>query len=288
MNLIAESGSTKCDWVLVDNAGKYIDSYKSIGFNPFFHNRDFIVSELRKDKSLMHISPRIERVFFYGAGCSNDGYQQVVELALRDIFIHADVKVDHDLVAAAYSTYTGEPCISCIIGTGSNSCYFDGKTICEEVPALAYILGDEGSGSYFGKKLLTAFLYKKLPPHIEESLVQEFQLNKDSIFEHVYEKPHANVYLASFTRFIGKFKHEPFISQMLEQGMDEFLLNHVCCYKNYKNVPVHFVGSVAFHFEEALRSAAEKRGISIGNIIKQPIQQLVNYHVQYIFQQANV
>lgn len=288
MNLIAESGSTKCDWMLVDNHGTYIDSYKSIGFNPFFHSSHFIVEELSRNESLTYIAPRIEHVYFYGAGCSSNYYQQIVTEALTKVFTQAEIRVNHDLTAAAYATYNGVPCISCIIGTGSNSCYFDGKVVTEEVPALGYILGDEGSGSYFGKKLLTAFLYHKLPEEIVCDLENEFQLNKDIIFERVYEKPNANVYLAGFTRFIGKFKDHPYISDMLYKGMLEFLENHVCCYPNHKEVPVHFVGSVAFHFEDAVLRAAKQLGIKTGTIIKQPIQHLVNYHAKYLFQSQNV
>ena len=155
--------------------------------------------------------------------------------------------------------------------------------ITEEVPALGYILGDEGSGSYFGKKLLTAFLYKKLPANIANDLVKEFNISKAMIFENVYEKPNANVYLASFTRFIGKYKEEPFVKEMLIQGMRDFLINHVCCFENYKELPVHFIGSVAFHFQDELVIAAKELDVKMGRIIKQPIKNLVDYHIQYIF-----
>lgn len=284
MYLIAESGSTKCDWMLVDKNGNYVDLYKTMGYNPFFHNSDFIYNDLLSHKDLLHIAPKVERVYFYGAGCETASLNEVVAIALKRNFNNATVFVDHDLKAAAYSTYEGEPCITCIIGTGSNSCYFDGESVQEVVPALAYILGDEGSGSYLGKKLLAAYLYHKLPKHIEEALENDYSLSKTNIFESVYEKPNANVYLASFTRFVGKFKDDPLIKSFIMQGMREFIENHVCCYENYKNTPVYFVGSIAFHFQEELMEVAKDYEVEIRKIIKEPIKNLVDYHVKYRFQ----
>lgn len=284
MYLIAESGSTKCDWMLVDKTGNYIDLYKTMGYNPFFHTTEFIIQDLNSHKDLIHMAPKVERVYFYGAGCESLSLNTIVKNALQDIFANASVVVEHDMKAAVYSTYEGEPCITCIIGTGSNSCYFDGEKIYEAVPALAYILGDEGSGSYLGKKLLVAYLYNKLPKHIHYDLEKEFGLSKQSIFERVYEKPHANVYLASFTRFIGQYKDDPMIRAFILQGMREFIENHICCYENYKSTPIYFVGSIAFHFQDELKEVASEFGIEIKKIIKEPIKNLVDYHVKYKFQ----
>ncbi len=284
MYLIAESGSTKCDWMFVDKSGNYIDLYKTMGYNPFFHSSEFIANDISQHKDILHIAPKVERVYFYGAGCESISLNGIVKNALSEIFRNASIVVDHDMKAAAYATYDNEPCISCIIGTGSNSCYFDGEEIYEAVPALAYILGDEGSGSYLGKKLLVAYLYNKLPKHIHYDLEKEFGLSKSEIFERVYDKPHANVYLASFTRFIGQHKDDPFVHAFIVQGMKEFIENHICCYENYQHTPIHFVGSIAFHFQDELREAAKEFGINIKKIIKEPIKNLVDYHVKYKFQ----
>lgn len=283
MILLADSGSTKCDWLLTDSAGKYYDSYKTIGFNPFFHSSEVIAEEIKKNESLFGIASRVEEVYYYGAGNSSEYYNDIVRMALTSVFKNARLHVDHDLLGAAYATYDGKPCISCILGTGSNSCYFDGKKIYEQVPALGYILGDEASGSYFGKQLLSSYLYKKLPPEVAADLEQEYGINKATIFEHVYERPNANVYLASFTRFISKYRDIPLFTEMLHKGMVHFIKEHVLCYEDAQKVPVHFVGSIAFHFQEALQSAAKECGVKLGNITKQPIQNLLNYHVKYIF-----
>lgn len=287
MKFVVESGSTKANWALVNEEGKIVSTYDTMGFNPFFHGSDFIAKQIRKNENLTATANTVNEVFFYGAGCSSDHYKQIVVHGLMQVFDKASIHVDHDLVAAAYATYQGQPCISCIIGTGSNSCYFDGNALYEEVPALAYILGDEGSGSYLGKKLLADYLYKKLPEDIAADFEDTYILSKAIIFENVYSKPHANVYLAGFSPFVSKHKNHPHFHAMVLESLTLFLQNHVCCYANYKEVPVHFVGSVAYHFSEILEEAAQKLNIRIGSIIKHPVEYLVSYHVNYLFVKQN-
>lgn len=281
MILISDSGSTKADWVLVkDDQSR--ENFNSIGFNPFFHNEKFIVDELRRQNIFNHLSEKVEKIFFYGAGCSSKERNQVVRNGLQIIFPKAEILIDHDLLASAYSVYSGEPNIACILGTGSNSCFFDGKNIYEEVPALAYILGDEGSGSYFGKILLKKFLYHQLPKKITQTLEDEYHLTKEIIFENVYKKPNANVYLASFFRIMVKHKEEDFVTSIVRLGMKDFMENHILCYKNYGNVNSNFVGSIGFYFEDILREVAEGLGIGVGKVIKQPINGLVDYHLKHL------
>ena len=280
MVLIADSGSTKCDWVLID--GDKRQDYSTMGFNPFFHNEDIISNAIKNNTELFSHANDIKLLFLYSAGCSSKELKLVVERGLRNCFPKANIYVDHDLVAAAFSTYSGTPGISCILGTGSNSCYFDGDIVKEQVPALGYILGDEGSGSYFGKKVLADFLYKKLPAKLTDDLVNQFGLSKDNIFEHVYMRPHANVYLASFMKVISENKDLPYVQEMIFDGMVHFLKNHVCCFSNYQKVPVHFIGSIAYYHENILKKAAASLGITVGNIIQKPIYGLVDYHIQYL------
>lgn len=280
--LIADSGSTKCDWLLLDINGNYQDSYKTMGFNPFFHSTELIASKIAENQSLKGISQRVRNVYFYGAGCSTPYYNSIVEKALKISFPNAENKVGHDLEGAAYAGYFGEPTIVCILGTGSNSCFFDGKAVHEEVPALGYILGDEGSGSYFGKMLLADYLYKRLPADLHASFFKEYGLDKAAIFQKVYNEPGANVYLAGFTRFLGQYVDHPFIYPKLVDGMRHFLDVHVCCFKNNRNVQINFIGSVAFYFGKALQQACDEMGLRLGHIVKQPIQNLVEYHKKYI------
>lgn len=290
MILIADSGSTKCDWGLVNKTGQRIDEFKTMGFNPYFHSSNLIETTLQKQEQVQSIAEEITHVFFYGAGCSSAALNLIVSDALNKVFPHAKVVVDHDLLGAAFSTYDGQPAISCILGTGSNSCFFDGTNLREEVPALGYILGDEGSGSYFGKKLLSSFLYKKLPQPIAQEFWDTYRLTKADIVKNVYNQPHVNVYLASFMRFISERRNEPFFQEMLTDGLREFLNVHVTCFPEYKNVSVHFVGSIAFHFRDLLYIAAIDLGIKIGSVIQQPIDGLIRYHIEQmntVFQPDN-
>ena len=279
MILIAESGSTKTDWVLVGKNNN-LSYFKTMGFNPFFHASEFIAEEIKSNSDLNASSSKVTRVYFYGAGCSSKNMSSIVQKGLKQVFNNADISVDHDLLACAYSTYEGEPSISCILGTGSNSCYFDGENLIEEVPAIAYVLGDEGSGSYYGKKLLRDYLYNLLPVNIKEDLEKQLGISKSIIFENVYMKPHANVYLASFMKFINTQYHTDYVVNMIEHGMEEFIKIHVCCYPNYKNVKTHFIGSISKIFERELKKAAELHDVKLGNIVRKPVDNLVHYHLR--------
>jgi N-acetylglucosamine kinase-like BadF-type ATPase len=280
MIFIIESGSTKSDWVLVDKSKQTF--YKTIGFNPYFHSSDVVATEIRKNKSIMSHVPDVSKIFFYGAGCSSDKLNQEIELGLQMVFPDAEIVVDHDLLACAYATYDGEPGISCIIGTGSNSCFFDGADLSEEVPALGYVLGDEGSGSYFGKFLLSSFLYHRLPKDILEDFEASYQMTHAEIVANVYKSDSANVFIASFMPFIVKHKNHEFFKQVLIDGLKKFMEVHVCCYEDYLNTPVHFVGSLSALLENHLRLAANDLGIEIKSIIAKPVDNLVNYHLKYI------
>ena len=282
MILIADSGSTKCDWQVVKDKKSFLFT-NTKGINPFFHDEATIEAFVMENERLRELADEVTHIFFYCAGGSSSDLIIRVEQGLKRVFKNADIFVDHDLLGAAYATWNGNPAITCILGTGSNSVYFDGKNTQEEVPALAYILGDEGSGSYFGKKLLADYLYGYLPKEIDDMLRFELKLTKDEILENVYMKPYANVYLAGFMKLIHQFLHLDYIPDMIAEGMNKFLRIHVMCFENYKEVPVHFIGSVAYFFSDQLHLEAEKLGITIGTIIKKPIDGLVDYHIKYHF-----
>ncbi|MEM9051655.1 MAG: ATPase [Bacteroidota bacterium] len=283
MLVIADSGSTKCDWRIVAEDKTFTDC-ATMGINPYFHNEDIIENELRSNEVISSVAENVRALFFYGAGCSSTELKRIAEQGLKRVFPNAEIYVDHDLVAAAFAVYDDDPCIACILGTGSNSCHFDGDIVREEVPALAFILGDEGSGCYFGKKLLTDFLYKRLPQNIHDGLIDKFGITHHTIVDRVYMQPHANVYLASFMKFITGFKSEPYVKDMILHGIGEFLDTHVACYSDYDRVKTHFIGSVAYYHEDLLRQAAEMRNIEVGKIIKKPIDGLYDYHIKNYFE----
>ena len=243
MYFIVESGSTKSDWVLLESKSKK-NIYSTIGFNPYFHSSTQIENEIRKNVALTEIAPFIKGIYFYGAGCSSEHLNKIVSTGLRSVFNDAEIIVDHDLLACAYATYTGKPVISCILATGSNSCYFDGKNLKEKVPALGYILVDEGSGSYFGKQLIANYLYHRLPKELSNDFYATYHLEKDVLIDRIYKQPNANVFIASFMPFIAKHKDHEYIQQMVREGFKKFMDIHVCCFENYKEVEVNFVGSI--------------------------------------------
>ncbi|WP_430404162.1 hypothetical protein [Fluviicola sp.] len=181
------------------------------------------------------------------------------------------------MAASAYACYNGKPEIACILGTGSNSCYYDGGKIIEEVPALSYVLGDEGSGCYMGKQLLSDYLYKRLPDTISRDLEAQ-QVTKEVIFENVYQKPDANVYIASFMKTLIHYKNLSYTQRLIESAFQDFIDIHVKCFANYREVEVNFVGSVASLLQDELHEVCEKNGVQIGKIIRRPLEHLVHYH----------
>lgn len=279
MILVADSGSTKCDWILIDDQNVHHKTH-SMGFNPFFHDGDIVYTKLMENDLFQTYRNKIDAVYFYGAGCSSTERNVIIEGGLRRVFENASyILVDHDLKGAALATSRGDKGISCIIGTGSNSCYFDGTEVHEEVPALGYVLGDEASGAYFGKILLADWLYHRMPEDLASALEAEYNLTKEGIFEATYNLPDANVYLASFMHFFSKNPNHTYVKDLLFRGLDRFAEIHVLCYANYREVPVHFVGSVAYYFRDILDEVAKKHGFTVGKIEKRPVEPLAEYHI---------
>ncbi len=282
MILIAESGSTKCDWVLLDLKGREIDRWNTIGFNPYFHSKEMIVTTLKSTKEFKVWKERIEQVWFYGAGCSTTELKTIVKNGLDEFFVNSSNHIGHDLEAAAFALYEGEPLVVCILGTGSNSCMFDGNKITEETPSLAYVLGDEGSASFIGKKLVSDYLYKRLPKELSDDFTNVYGITKDCVTDAVYNKPHANVYLASFGPFAGKWTAHPYIKEVVKDGFDKFIDIHISCFPNMKQLPVSFVGSVAKIYEDTLTDCLHERGYKKGKVLAKPINSLIQYHLDVL------
>lgn len=280
MHLVVDSGSTKSDWVLID--GVKTQTYTTSGLNPNFHDEDSVYSVLSSNLELIGLGDKVDTIFFYGAGCSSVVLNAIIAKGLKRVFTKAVIKVDHDLKASAIATYQGAPSISCILGTGSNACFFDGETVSQNIPSLGYILGDEGSGAFFGKQLIKDFLYKKLPSNMHKSFQENYDLTKDDIFKYIYRTPNANTYLASFMKFIVQHKNEQYVKEMIKKGFKEFIEAHVCIYHNYKAIKVNFVGSIAHLFSNELYQACSYYKVEIGQIVKKPINGLVNFHQKQI------
>lgn len=275
MVLIGVSGSTKCDWQIIENEST-VNSFSTGGLNPHFHSEDEIFDLLIQIEELKGKSLAV--IYIYSAGCGSKALQNVIVRAVSRAFPKSNYYVNHDIVASALATYEGQSCIASILGTGSNACYFDGDIVRQETPALDYVLGDEGGGSNYGKQLLNAYFYKKLPKDIEEAFSNKYELTKDQVLENVYMKPYPNVYLASFMKFIQEHKDHDYFQSMIRAGMTNFMEYYILKIHRYGSVKAHFTGSISHYFSDILNEIAESKGVNVGKIIKEPINDLVKYH----------
>lgn len=284
MILIADSGSTKTDWRLVDNS-KNIHQFNTIGFNPYFQDTETIEAEIKenllnpiKALSIENFDNTLE-IYFYGAGCSSESKNEIVRAAIHKIFPDARIKVDHDLLGAARALCGNEKGIAAILGTGSNSCYYDGENIAENIFSLGFILGDEGSGANIGKHFIKDYLYKEQPAHISESFYERFKLSRENILDAIYKKPLPNKFLASFSKFIYQNQKEQYITDLIISSFNEFFDKHICKYANHKEVKLSCVGSVAYYYSNILRGVAVSKGVHIDKIIESPIASLTLFHL---------
>ncbi|APG59188.1 N-acetylglucosamine kinase [Christiangramia salexigens] len=278
MILIADGGSTKCDWILLDNDGEQVLKTRTKGLNPAVFKEPVLEERLAENPDLSEIKHKIEKVHFYGAGCGTPTPRELLRSIIANYFTNADeVLVMEDMVAAVYAATT-EPGIVCILGTGSNSCYYDGENIHQAVDSLGYILMDEASGNYFGKRLIRDYYYKRMPPEIAESFEKKFDLNSDTIKMNLYRKDNPNTYLAHFAEFIFTSERNGYFYKLLHEGISDFIHSRVLSYPQVSNVPVHFIGSIAYFSEDIICAVAQPYGIKIGNIVRRPIDALIDYY----------
>ena len=284
MILIADGGSTKCDWILLDSKGEQILKTRTKGLNPAVFKTEVLEQRLRENEDLQKIRSEVEKVHFYGAGCGTAKPTAHLKNILENYFSETlEVRVQEDMVAAVYAVTT-EPGIVCILGTGSNSCYFDGKKIKTAVDSLGYILMDEASGNYFGKRLIRDYYYKKMPQSLAEAFEKEYDLSSDSIKENIYKKDNPNTYLASFAEFIFKNERNGYFYQLIMEGMQNFIEHRVLCFKEAQNVPIHFIGSIAYFSQDIIRDVAKPYNLEIGNILQRPIDGILDYYRQNVIQ----
>lgn len=282
MVAIVDGGSTKCDWVILDDTKKVILKAETIGFNPNNINAELILPEIEKNDGLQTVKNNITKVFFYGSGCGVSENCAIIEREFKKFFLQAEIIVKEDLTAAAYAAYNGKPAIVCILGTGSNSCYFDGENVKIELPSLGFLIGDEGSGSAIGKQLLRRYFMKKLPQDLHHAFEEKYQLTIDVALKNMYHNPRANAYLADFNKFVVEHKSHPYFQSMVFDEMKNFFDYQVLPYHEAKDAEINFIGSIAFYYENILRSAAAELNLTVGHVVQKPIESLVNYHIKYI------
>ena len=277
MILIADSGSTKCTWALCKRNGEISSFHQTTGFNPKFNNFNSILKDM-ENSSLSGIRNLIEEVYFYGAGCSSSAKNIIISEPLQVFFKSAKIEIRHDLEAALKATYRKNPIICCILGTGSNSCIFDGKDVFENAPSLGYIAGDEGSGNFFGKKIVNLYINNVLSKDINKRFENWHGETKEEIIENIYSVQRPNLYLANFFRFMYENKQEEMFDNIFRNGIQTFFNLHIKCFTNYHDYPLTFVGSVAFYLSEYLHEIAENEGMKIQQILQSPIKNLVKCH----------
>ena len=284
MILITDGGSTKCDWILMDKTGNVVLKTRTKGLNPAVVPEENIKERILANEELQPFLNKITTVDFYGAGCGTKTPIQLLTNILSEIFSFAEISVNEDMIAAVYSA-TLEPGIVCILGTGSNSCYFDGKVIHNGIESLGYSLMDEASGNYFGKRLLRDYFYKKMPTQLAIDFEKRFNLDPDEIKNHLYKRHNPNMYLASFAEFIFTSKEvNGYFYKLISEGMLKFIEYRILCFKESQNVPIHFIGSIAHFSEDIIKECMKPYNLELGNIIRRPIDGLIEYYKQHKLQ----
>jgi N-acetylglucosamine kinase-like BadF-type ATPase len=280
MIIIADGGSTKTNWCLVTEEGKKV-YFNTEGYNPYFSNEEYIIQSLNESLPTDLEKDAITEVNYYGAGCSTADKRQIVENAMQAVFTKSKINVGHDLLAAARALLGNTEGFAAILGTGTNTCVYDGKDITANIDSGAYILGDEGSGCYIGKKLLTDYIRGYMPEAVRKNFWDTFKLTPDDINEIVYTQPRANRFCASFSKFVyDNIVNIEYSRNIVRTSFEDFFRNLVTHYPDYQKYTFNCIGSVGYNFRNVLEEVATENGMTVGRIIRSPIDDLVKYHLE--------
>jgi N-acetylglucosamine kinase-like BadF-type ATPase len=286
MILITDSGSTKCDWIVVDDNGNQLhEKIRTKGLNPAILKEKTLNKIIRGSDELMQFKDKVTHVFFYGAGCGTAKPRLMLAEILEAIFNKAIVEVQEDTMAAVRATinHSTEAAVVCIMGTGSNCSYFDGEKLHQRVVSLGYILMDDASGNYFGKELIKDYYFKNMPEDIKIAFEHKYNLDADYIKYNLYKQPNPNAYLANFAEFMFLNKDSEYIIELIKKGIRVFAKNMIFQFKEeLKTVPVHFAGSIAYFAENEIRQVAKELGFTVGNFERRPIEGLVSFHTEQL------
>ena len=280
MILIVDSGSTKTDWIAINNKGEILFQTQTLGLNPQVLT-DYIIEErIVNNFDLYQNRKSVTKLYFYGAGCGTEPPRLMIKGVFLNIFKTAEVLVKEDTFAAIYATADiNKKSIVCILGTGSNCSYFDGENVIQKITSLGYILMDDASGNYFGRQLLRDYYFNRIPKAIAEKFNENFELDAETIKNHLYKKPNPNTYLAKFARFLIENKDSKYAQELIRRGMDIFITRQILQFTNAKEIPIHFTGSIAYYLKEELIECLNDHGLKAGNIIRRPIDGLLKYHI---------
>jgi len=277
MILVADSGSSKTDWLLSISPQKE-QQFRTAGLNPYFLTEKEIIKILQDQvPDLIALAPDIDEIYFFGAGCSSPDRHEIVSNALSHLFEKSYISVDSDLLGSAYATCGHQKGLCCVLGTGSNISYFDGEDIHDGQHGLGFVLGDEGGGTWFGKALVTDFLYGNMPKEIHQKFDDAYHLDKKAVIKNVYQSSNANSYLAAFSKFLSEIRPSAYAQNLLRNGLLEFIDTNVKSYPEYHSCKCHFVGSIAYVFTDELNSVCKENGVHVGKVIRQPIHDLLKF-----------
>lgn len=279
MRLVVDSGSTKADWIALDDNGSIQFTATTLGLNPEVLEKAEVLERIAQRFDIAHNKEKVTHLFFYGAGCGTDRMKNFLSDVFREYFSNAEVVVHEDTYAAVYATTPkGEEAIVCILGTGSNCSYFDGKELHQKVQSLGYIAMDDCSGNQFGRHLIRAYYFGTMPEELAKQFEQEYDLDPDAIKHNFYKVPNPNAYLATFAKFLIQHKDHPFIHDIVVKDMQFFVDHYIKQYDNCAEIPVHFIGSIAYYLKDKLDVILSENGLKLGNVYRKPIDGLINYH----------
>ena len=283
MIFIVDSGSTKCDWIAMDQNGiQLFEKTRTKGMNPAILSPDELLGRMQENDTLRMHRDDVKELYFYGAGCGTEGPKAALKQVLQSYFKNADITVKEDTLAAVYATVeNAEPAVVCILGTGSNCTFYDGEKCHQKVQSLGYIIMDHASGNYFGKQLIRDYFFDHMPEDLKVSFNEKYNLDPDFIKYNLYKQANPNAYLASFAEFMFLNKESEYIRDMIKLGFKRFTRNMIYQFKDkLDQVPVHFAGSIAFLSQEEIQEVADEMGFRVGNFVKRPIEGLMKYHTQ--------
>lgn len=280
MILVADSGSTKTNWIAINNAGETHFKIDTKGLNPAVFSRETLFDRIMSKEELKEIKDQVQRIYFYGAGCGTQHAVNYLKDIFKDIFTNAVIEIQEDTIAAVKSLQTDTPGVVCILGTGSNCSFFDGKETHQKIVSLGYILMDAASGNYYGKQILKDYQYLKMPAELRAKFEQQYDLRPDYIKENLYKKDNPNTYLAQVGRFLIENKHNDYAQNIIKAGLRFFVENQILQFEQAKEVPIYFVGSIAHFLSEEIEEVLAEYELKLGKIIRHPILTLAEQHAK--------
>jgi len=282
MILVADSGSTKTNWIALNSKGETFFKIDTKGLNPAVFSKETLHDRIISKSELYEIKNKVEKIFFYGAGCGTPTPRKYLKEVFKEIFLNAEIEIKEDTVAAVKSLQINSPGIVCILGTGSNCSYFDGEIIHQKIVSLGYIIMDIASGNYYGKQLLKDYYFSKMPQKFAEKFKSEYDLNPDVVKENLYKKDNPNAYLAQIGRFLIENKSNGYAKKVIKIGLRLFVDNQILQFEESKSVPIYFIGSIAHFLEDEIREVLDEYSLKLGRIIRHPIINLAKYHAKMI------